>query len=192
MPQVKPDIETFARIKVVGIGGSGCNAIHRMMRSRINGVDYIAINTDVQALHHHKAPVKVHIGRTTTRGLGAGMNPSLGKEAAEENRTDIKEVLDGSDLIFLTAGLGGGTGTGAMPVVSDIAREIGALTIAVVTKPFSFEGSERRKIADDGWQELQGRVDALITIPNDKLLTLIQEETPLEKTFLICDDALKS
>ena len=138
MAEIKPDIETFARIKVVGVGGSGNNAISRMIDSKIKGVEFVAINTDAQALHHSKATEKVHIGKNLTKGLGAGMNPEIGRQAAEENRDEIQDVLKGADMVFVTCGLGGGTGTGAAPVVAETAKELGALTVAVVTKPFAF------------------------------------------------------
>ena len=148
MPQIKPEIETFARIRVVGVGGSGHNAISRMMSCGIKGVDFIAVNTDVQALHNNKAQQKIHIGKVLTRGMGAGMNPEIGKKAAEENKEEIQQALRGSDMVFITCGLGGGTGSGASPVVAEIAKETGALTVAVVTKPFSFEGTQRMRIAE--------------------------------------------
>ena len=154
--EVKPDIETFAKIKVVGVGGGGGSAINRMVSNNIAGVDFISINTDAQALHQNLAKNKLHIGRTVTRGLGAGMNPELGTKSAEESSSEIREVLKGSDMIFITCGLGGGTGTGAAPVIAAIARDVGALTVAVVTRPFSFEGAQRRTIADKGLAELAG------------------------------------
>ena len=138
MPEVKPEIETFARIKVVGVGGSGGNAISRMINSRIKGVDFIAINTDTQALHHSQATEKIHIGRSITKGLGAGMSPEIGRAAAEESKKDIEKALKGADMVFVTCGLGGGTGTGAAPIIAEVAREVGALTVAVVTRPFGF------------------------------------------------------
>src|SRR5512138_706784 len=150
MAEIKPDIETFAKIKVVGVGGSGNNAISRMIESKIKGVEFVAVNTDAQALHHSKASEKVHIGKNLTKGLGAGMNPEIGRQAAEENRDEIQEVLKGSDMVFVTCGLGGGTGTGAAPIVAETAKELGALTVSVVTKPFSFEGAQRRAIGEEG------------------------------------------
>lgn len=191
MPQVKPDIETFARIKVVGIGGGGGNAVARMFNAEIKGVDFIAINTDAQDLHHTKLPTKIHIGKNLTRGLGAGMNPDVGRQAAEENRDEIADALKGADLIFITAGLGGGTGSGASPVVADVAHDIGALVVAVVTKPFSFEGKKRAAIADEALLSLRDRVDTLITIPNDKVLNLIDKNTSIVDAFNIIDDILK-
>src|SRR3990172_6746605 len=192
MPQVKPDIETYARIKVVGVGGSGGAAITRMMDSRIHGVDFIAINTDAQHLHHHKAGTKIHIGKNLTKGLGAGMNPEIGKQAAEENNDEIQDALKGSDMVFVTCGLGGGTGTGAAPIVAEAARNSGALAIGVVTKPFEFEGAQRMRIAEDGWGRLKDNVDALITVPNNNLLNLIERNTPLIAAFKMCDDVLKN
>ena len=191
MAEIKPDIETFARIKVVGVGGSGNNAISRMIDSKIKGVEFVAINTDAQALHHSKAPEKVHIGKNLTKGLGAGMNPEIGRQAAEENRDEIQEVLKGADMVFVTCGMGGGTGTGAAPVVAETAKDLGALTVAVVTKPFSFEGAQRRALGEEGLQNLKDRVDTLITIPNDKLLTIIDRKTTLINAFRIVDDVLR-
>lgn len=191
MAEIKPDIETFARIKVVGVGGSGGNALSRMIDAKIKGVEYVAINTDAQALHHSKASEKVHIGKNLTKGLGAGMNPEVGRQAAEENREEIQEVLKGADMVFVTCGLGGGTGTGAAPVVAETAKELGALTVAVVTKPFSFEGAQRRAIGEEGLQNLKDRVDTLITIPNDKLLSIIDRKTTLISAFRIVDDILR-
>lgn len=191
MAEIKPDIETFARIKVVGVGGSGNNAITRMIDSKIKGVEFVAINTDAQALHHSKASEKVHIGKNLTKGLGSGMNPEIGRQAAEENRDEIQEVLKGSDMVFVTCGLGGGTGTGAAPIVAETAKELGALTVAVVTKPFAFEGAQRRAIADEGLESLKERVDTLITIPNDKLLSIIDRKTTLISAFKIVDDVLR-
>lgn len=191
MAEIKPDIETFARIKVVGVGGSGNNAISRMIDSKIKGVEFVAINTDAQALHHSKATEKVHIGKNLTKGLGAGMNPEIGRQAAEENRDEIQDVLKGADMVFVTCGLGGGTGTGAAPVVAETAKELGALTVAVVTRPFSFEGAQRRALGEEGLQNLKERVDTLITIPNDKLLSIIDRKTTLINAFRIVDDVLR-
>lgn len=192
MPNIKPDIETYARIKVVGVGGSGGSAITRMLDSRIHGVDFVAVNTDAQHLHHHKATSKIHIGKNLTKGLGAGMNPEIGRQAAEENRDEIQDALKGSDMVFITCGLGGGTGTGAAPVVAEAAKNCGALTIGVVTKPFLFEGTQRMRIAEEGWNRLKDNVDALITIPNNNLLNLIERNTPLVASFRMCDDVLKN
>lgn len=191
MAEIKPDIEMFARIKVVGVGGSGNNAISRMIDSKIKGVEFVAINTDAQALHHSKAQEKVHIGKNLTKGLGAGMNPEIGRQAAEENRDEIQEVLKGADMVFVTCGLGGGTGSGAAPVVAETAKELGALTVAVVTKPFAFEGAQRRQIGEEALANLKDRVDTLITIPNDKLLSIIDRKTTLINAFRIVDDVLR-
>lgn len=181
----------FARIKVVGVGGSGGNGITRMIDSNIKGVEYVTINTDAQALHHSKASEKVHIGKNLTKGLGAGMNPEVGRQAAEENRDEIQEVLKGADMVFVTCGLGGGTGSGASPIVAETAKELGALTIGVVTKPFSFEGAQRRAIAMEALENLRDRVDALITIPNDKLLSIIDKKVTLVNAFKVVDDVLR-
>lgn len=191
MPQIKPDIETFARLKVVGVGGSGGNAISRMMACKIKGVEFIAINTDAQDLHKTGAPQKIHIGKNLTRGLGGGMNPEIGRQAAEENRDEIHEALKGSDMIFVTCGLGGATGTGASPIIAEVAKDLGALTVAVVTKPFGFEGVQRARIAEEGLKELYERIDTLITIPNDRLLSIIDKKTTLLDAFKIVDDVLR-
>ncbi|MFA7314539.1 MAG: cell division protein FtsZ [Candidatus Magasanikbacteria bacterium] len=191
MPQVKPDIETFAKIKVVGVGGSGNSAIQRMIESKIRGVDFLALNTDVQALHHNSAQKKLHIGKTITRGLGAGMNPELGKRSAEESQNEIREALKETDMIFITCGLGGGTGSGAGPVVAEIARDMGILTVAVVTKPFTFEGPQRKQIAENAYEELSRYVDTIITIPNDRILQIIDKKTSLLDAFKIVDDVLR-
>ena len=191
MAEVKPDVETFARIKVVGVGGSGTNAISRMIECKLKGVEFVAINTDAQALHHSKASDKIHIGKNLTKGLGAGMNPEIGRQAAEENRDEIHEVLKGADMVFVTCGLGGGTGTGASPIVAEAAKEAGALTIAVVTKPFVFEGAQRKAIALEGMENLKDRVDALIVIPNDRLLQIIDRKTTLVNAFRVVDDVLR-
>jgi cell division protein FtsZ len=191
MAEVKPDIETFARIKVVGVGGSGGNAISRMIECKLRGVEFVAINTDAQDLHHSKAGEKIHIGKNLTKGLGAGMNPEVGRQAAEENRDEIAEVLKGADMVFVTCGMGGGTGTGATPIVAEVAKEAGALTIAVVTKPFSFEGAQRKAIAMEGLENLKERVDALITISNDRLLQIIDRKTTLINAFRVVDDILR-
>lgn len=191
MAEIKPDIETFAKIKVVGVGGSGGNAISRMIDAKIKGVEFVAINTDAQALHHSRAQEKIHIGKNLTKGLGAGMNPEIGRQAAEENRDEIQEVLKGADMVFVTCGLGGGTGSGAAPIVAETAKELGALTVGVVTRPFAFEGSQRRAIADEALNNLKDRVDTLITIPNDKLLSIIDRKTTLISAFRIVDDVLR-
>ncbi len=189
--QVKPDVESFARIRVIGVGGSGGNAVNHMVASHVMGVDFIAINTDAQDLHKSKAKRKIHIGKNLTRGLGAGMNSELGKQAAEETRDDIQEAVKGSDMVFITCGMGGGTGTGAAPTVAKIARELGALTVGVVTRPFSFEGQQRMRLAEAGLSELRKAVDALIIIPNDKLLAIVSRETGIKNAFAMCDDILK-
>jgi len=189
--QVKPDVESFARIRVVGVGGSGGNAVNHMLASHVVGVDFIAINTDAQDLHKNKSKRKIHIGKNLTRGLGAGMNAELGKQAAEETREDIQEAIKNSDMVFITCGMGGGTGTGAAPVVAKIARELGALTVGVVTRPFGFEGQQRMRLAEAGLAELRKAVDALIIIPNDKLLAIVTRETGIKNAFAMCDDILK-
>ncbi|OGH91705.1 MAG: cell division protein FtsZ [Candidatus Magasanikbacteria bacterium RIFOXYD2_FULL_39_9] len=191
MPQVKPDIETFAKIKVIGVGGSGGSAVNRMVKSNIRGVDFIAMNTDVQALHHNAAPQKLHIGKTVTRGLGAGMDPEVGRKAAEESQNEIRDMVKDADMVFITCGLGGGTGSGAAPIVAAVAKEVGALTVAVVTKPFAFEGPQRRDIADKAWEQLARNVDAIITIPNDRILQIIDKKTTLLESFKIVDDILR-
>jgi cell division protein FtsZ len=191
MAEIKPPVETFARIKVVGVGGSGGHAISRMIESKLKGVEFVAINTDAQDLHHNKASEKVHIGKNLTKGLGAGMNPDVGRQAAEENRDEIQEVLKGADMVFVTCGLGGGTGSGAAPIVAETAKELGALTVAVITKPFAFEGAQRKAIAEEALENLRERVDTLITIPNDKLLQIIDKKTTLINSFKIVDDVLR-
>ena len=192
MPQIKPDVEAFARIKVLGVGGSGKNALNHMINSKVRGVDFIAINTDSQDLHHSLAKRKIHIGKNLTHGLGAGMNPELGKRAVEETKEEIQEAIKGADMVFITCGLGGGTGTGAAPIIARISREMGALTVAVITKPFFFEGQQRMKLAEVGLEELRQAVDAIIVIPNDRLLTTISKETTAKSAFATCDDVLKS
>jgi cell division protein FtsZ len=192
MPQIKPEVEAFARIKVLGIGGSGKNALNHMINSKVKGVDFIAINTDSQDLHHSLAKRKIHIGKNLTRGLGAGMNPELGKRAVEETKEEIQEAIKGADMVFIAGGLGGGTCTGAAPTVARVAKEMGALTVGVVTKPFFFEGQQRMKIAEAGLEELRQSVDAIIVIPNDRLLSTITKETTARSAFAMCDDVLKS
>ncbi|PIP28598.1 MAG: cell division protein FtsZ [Candidatus Moranbacteria bacterium CG23_combo_of_CG06-09_8_20_14_all_35_22] len=191
MAEIKPPVEIFARIKVVGVGGSGGHAISRMIDAKLKDVEFVAINTDAQDLHHNKASEKVHIGKNLTKGLGAGMDPDVGRQAAEENRDEIQEILKGADMIFVTCGLGGGTGSGAAPIVAETAKELGILTVAVVTKPFSFEGAQRRAIAEEALENLKERVDTLITIPNDKLLQIIDKKTTLINSFKIVDDVLR-
>jgi len=192
MAEIKaPNVETFARIKVVGVGGSGCNVVARMREVGLKGVELVAVNTDAQALHQSGAEEKIHIGKNLTKGLGAGMNPEVGRQAAEENRDEIQDVLKDADMIFVTCGMGGGTGTGASPVVAEVAKESGALTVGVVTKPFSFEGMQRAMIAEEGLEQLKDRVDALVVIPNDRLLQIIDKKTSLLSAFRIVDDVLR-
>ncbi len=191
MPQVKTEVESFARIKVVGIGGSGKNAVNHMVNAKVKGVEFIAVNTDAQDLHHSLAKKKIHIGKNVTRGLGAGMNPELGKRAAEETKEEIQEALKGADMIFLAGGQGGGTGTGAMPIVAKVAKEVGALTVGVVTKPFFFEGNQRMRFAEQGIEELKKSVDAIIIIPNDRILNTISKDTTAKQAFMMCDEILK-
>ncbi len=191
MPEVKPQIETFAKIKVIGVGGSGGSAVDRMVKNGIRGVDFIAMNTDVQALHHNSAPHKLHIGKTVTRGLGAGMDPEIGKRSAEESQNEIREMLKEADMVFVTCGLGGGTGSGASPVIAEIAKDMGALTVAVVTRPFSFEGPQRKVVAEKAYNELAKHVDTIITIPNDRVLQIIDKKTSLLESFKIVDDVLR-
>ena len=183
--------EHFAAIKVIGIGGGGSNAVNRMIDAGLQNVEFYAVNTDVQALRNCKTEATVQIGNGRTRGLGAGSNPDIGREAAEESREDLAMVLDGSDLVFICAGMGGGTGTGAAPVIAELARESGALTIAVVTKPFSFEGRKRMLLAERGIAELEAKVDTLITIPNERILQIIEKRTPLQEAFAYADDVLR-
>lgn len=191
MAQIKPPFETFARIKVIGVGGAGNKAIQRMMQTKIHGVEFVAVNLDAQDLNTANAPAKILIGKNLTRGLGAGMDPELGRQAAEASIDEIGETLKGSDMVFITAGMGGGTGTGASPIIAEVAREIGALVVGVVTKPFSFEGAARARIAEDGWHLLRDKVDALITIPNDRMLSIIDRKTPLLEAFAKVDDVLR-
>jgi cell division protein FtsZ len=183
--------EHAATIKVIGVGGGGCNAVNRMIEAGLSGVEFYAVNSDVQALRCAKTENTVHIGGSMTRGLGAGANPTLGRQAAEESREDLAMVLEGADLVFITAGMGGGTGTGATPVIAELARESGALTIAVVTKPFAFEGRKRMQVAEHGIAELEQKVDTLITIPNERILQVIEKRTPLNEAFAYADDVLR-
>ena len=189
--EVKPKIETFARIKVIGVGGSGHNAIHRMMETGIHGVEFVAINTDAQALHSSQADQKIHIGKSVTRGLGSGMNPDIGRAAAEEGKEEILDAVRNADMVFITCGLGGGTGTGASPIVAELCKKNNILTVAVVTKPFAFEGAKRREIAEQGLEELRGHVDTIIVIPNDRILQIIDKKTSLIDAFKTVDDVLK-
>lgn len=192
MPQqVAPDIETFARIKVVGVGGAGGAAVNRMIESGVGNVEFIAVNTDAQALHFSKAQVKIHIGSDTTRGLGAGADPSVGQNAAEESLEDIKKAVQGADMVFVTLGAGGGTGSGAGHVVARAAKEAGALVVGFATKPFAFEGEKRRHNAEKAIDELRRSVDTLIVIPNDRLLQTIDRQTPLLEAFKVADDVLR-
>lgn len=191
MAEISPEIEAFARIKVVGMGGGGGNSLNRMIQSKIRGIEFIAINTDAQALHYSQASKKIHIGKETTRGLGAGADPDIGRQAAEENEADIYAALKNSEMVFITTGEGGGTGTGAAPVVAQIARDIGALTVGIVTRPFKFEGDRRRKLADEGIAALKEKVDTLIVIPNDRILQIIDRKTSLLDAFATVDDILR-
>ena len=190
MPQVAPAIETFARIKVVGVGGAGGAAINRMVEAGVEGVEFIAINTDAQALHHSKARIKIHIGKDATRGLGAGADPTVGQKAAEESRDEIQKALEGADMVFVTIGAGGGTGSGAGHVVAQIAKNMGILVVGFATKPFAFEGEKRRRNAEVAIENLRRSVDTLITIPNDRLLQTIDRQTPLLEAFKVADDVL--
>jgi cell division protein FtsZ len=191
MAEIMPDVDTSARIKVIGVGGGGNSAVNRMIQSKLAGVEFVVINTDAQALLHAKAPSKIHIGRETTRGLGAGADPDVGRRAAEESEKEIYEAVKGADMIFITLGEGGGTGTGAAPLIAAAAREAGALVVAIVTKPFTFEGERRRRSADAGIVELKDSVDTLITIPNDRLLQMIDRKTSLVDAFGIVDEVLQ-
>ena len=185
------EIDGLAQIKVIGAGGGGNNAVNRMVEAKLQGVEFIAVNTDKQALHTSKAEHKIQIGEKLTRGLGAGANPEVGKKAAEESKDEIIKVLEGADMVFVTAGMGGGTGTGAAPVIAQLAKEMGILTVGVVTKPFVFEGKVRMKNAENGIAELKSKVDTLITIPNDRLLQIVQKNTSMLDAFSMADDVLK-
>src|SRR3989338_1105590 len=191
MPQITPDVEAFARIKVFGCGGSGKNALNHMINSKVKGVEFIAINTDEQDLHNTLAKRKIHIGKNLTRGLGTGMNPELGKRAVEETQEEIQEAIKGADMVFIAGGEGGGTYTGAAPSIAQISKELGALTVGVATKPFFFEGLQRMRIADQGIEELRTSVDAIIVIPNDRLLATIDKDTYAKSAFAMCDDILR-
>ena len=182
---------SVAKIKVIGVGGGGGNAVNRMIASDVAGVEFWSINTDAQALTYATAINRLHIGQKLTRGLGAGGNPAIGQKAAEESRDEIATALENSDLVFITAGMGGGTGTGAAPIVAEVAKEMGALTVGVVTRPFTFEGRRRTSQAEEGIAALQSRVDTLIVIPNDKLLSVISEQTPVQEAFRVADDILR-
>lgn len=181
----------FASIKVIGVGGGGSNAVNRMIDSGLQGVDFLVANTETQALDNSKADIKIQLGEKLTKGLGAGANPQVGEEAAQESREEITKALQGSDMVFVTAGMGGGTGTGAAPIVAECAREMGALTVGVVTKPFTFEGKRRKNQADKGIEMLTSKVDTIIVIPNDKLLQVVDKKTPLNEAFCTADDVLR-
>lgn len=191
MAKVNPQIESFARIKVIGIGGSGKGALNHMISSNLQGVEFIAMNTDTQDLHHSLAEKKIHIGKNLTKGLGAGMDPDIGKRSAEETREEVQDVIKGADMVFITCGMGGGTGTGAAPVVAGIAKNEAILTVGVVTKPFFFEGASRMRLAEKGLEELEKEVDALIVIPNDRILSVIDKNTSVKQAFQMCDEVLK-
>jgi cell division protein FtsZ len=191
MPNITPEIEAFARIKVIGVGGSGKNAVNHMISTKVKGVDFISINTDAQDLHHSLAKKRIHIGKNLTRGLGTGMNPEMGKRAIEETKEEVQEALKGADMVFVACGLGGGTGSGSSPTVARIAKELGALTVAVVTKPFFFEGQQRLKISEAALEELRKEVDAIIVIPNDRLLSTIDKNTTVKNAFSMCDEILR-
>lgn len=191
MAKINPDIQSFARIKVIGVGGSGKNALNHMIDSKVEGVEFISMNTDTQDLHHSKATKKIHIGRNLTKGQGTGMNPEVGREAAEETKAEIQEAIKGADMVFIACGMGGGTGTGAAPVVARTARELEALTIAVVTKPFAFEGQQRSRIAEQGIADLEKEVDAIIIVPNDRLLSITSKDTSFKDAFAMSDEILR-
>lgn len=191
MPQITPDIEAFARIKVLGIGGSGKNALNHMINSKVRGVEFIAINTDAQDLHNTLSKKKIHIGKNLTRGLGTGMNAELGKRAVEETKEEVQEAIKGADMVFIAGGEGGGTFTGASPVVAKTAKELGILTVAVTTKPFFFEGQQRMRLAEQGLEDLRKSVDAIIVIPNDRLLAAVSKETTAKAAFALCDEVLR-
>ena len=191
MAEVKPNIVTLAKIKVVGVGGGGGAAINRMIESGIQDVEFITVNTDLQVLRHNKAQTKIHIGQTITKGLGAGMDPEIGKRAAKEAQNELRQALERVDMVFIVCGLGGGTGSGSSPVIAKLARDSGALTIAIVTKPFSFEGARRRNIAEQYLAELIDKVDAVITIPNDKLLQVVDKKISLLNALAVADEILK-
>jgi len=191
MPKINPEIESFARIKVIGVGGSGKNALNHMINSKVKGVEFIVMNTDTQDLHNSLAEKKVHLGKNLTKGLGSGMNPEVGRRAADETKAEIQDVIKGADMVFIACGMGGGTGTGAAPVVARASKEQGILTVAVVTKPFSFEGNQRMKIAEMGLSELEKEVDAIIVIPNDRLLVISGKDVGFRQAFAMCDHVLK-
>lgn len=191
MAKINPEVESFARIKVIGVGGSGKNALNHMINSKVKGVEFIVMNTDTQDLHNSLAEKKVHLGKNLTKGLGAGMNPEVGRRAAEETKAEIQDVIKGADMVFIAGGMGGGTGTGAAPIVAQAAKEQGILTVAVVTKPFSFEGNQRMKLAEMGLAELEKEVDAILVIPNDRLLVISGKDVGFRQAFAMCDEVLK-
>ena len=191
MPQIKPEVESFARIKVLGVGGSGKNTVNHMINSKVKGVDFIAINTDAQDLHYSLAKKKINIGKNLTHGLGTGMNPDLGKRAVEETKEEVLEAVKGADMVFIAGGMGGGTASGAAPIIARAAKESGCLTVAVVTKPFFFEGQQRMRIAETAIEELKQAVDALIIIPNDRLLQTIEKNITAKNAFAVCDNILR-
>ena len=195
-PQIKPmevvpEMTPIASIIVIGVGGGGCNAVNRMIKSNVKGMGFITVNTDAQALYHSEAPTKINIGKATTKGLGAGSNPDIGRQAAEESADEIREAIKGADMIFITCGMGGGTGTGAAPVIAELAKEQGILTVAVVTRPFAFEGHRRKTQSEEGLDNLRTKVDTLITIPNDRILSVIDKKTPITDAFMVVDDVLR-
>ncbi len=191
MAKINQDVESFARIKVIGIGGSGKNALNHMINSKVRGVEFIVMNTDTQDLHNSLAEKKVHLGKNLTKGLGAGMNPDIGRRAAEETKAEVQDVIKGADMVFIACGMGGGTGTGAAPIVAACAKEQGILTVAVVTKPFSFEGNQRMKLAEQGLAELEREVDAILVIQNDRLIAISGKEVGFRQAFGMCDEVLK-
>ncbi len=189
--EIKPELSPVANVKVIGAGGGGSNAIAQMIASHVDGVEFVAVNTDAQALYNNPAENKINIGKATTRGLGAGGNPEVGRKSAEESSEEIRSQLEGADMVFITCGLGGGTGSGSAPVIAEISKEMGILTVAVVTKPFSFEGSTRMRQAEEAYKQLSENVDTIITIPNDKILSLIDKKTPISEAFRVVDDVLR-
>ncbi len=191
MAKIDTPVETFARIKVIGIGGSGANALNHMLESKVKGVEYIVMNTDTQDLHKSLAEKKIHLGKNLTRGLGAGMNPDVGRKSAEETKAEIQDAVKGADMVFIACGMGGGTGTGASPIVAASAKEQGILTVAVVTKPFMFEGTQRMRLAEKGIADLEQEVDAIIVIPNERMLSVAPKDTSVKDAFMMCDEVLR-
>lgn len=191
MPKVNPEIEAFARIKVLGVGGSGSNAVNHMIQQKVSAVEYICMNTDTQDLHYSKADKKIHLGKNLTKGLGSGMNPDIGRQAAEETKAEVQEAIKGADMVFISCGMGGGTGTGGAPPIARIAKEQQILTVAVVTKPFFFEGEQRRRIAEQGIEDLSKEVDAIIVIPNDNILSASDKDTSFREAFAMSDEILR-